>query len=71
MLIGKINWSKRERLMVTVEAVKGAKVIDCRIYNIVEDGELKPTSVGISLGLDHVGSVIELLKDAEKRAASA
>jgi hypothetical protein len=70
VLIGKINWSKRERLMVTVEAVKGVKVVDCRIYNIIEDGELKPTNAGVSLGLEHVGSVIEFLKQAQEKAAN-
>jgi hypothetical protein len=68
VLIGKINWSKRERLMVTVEAAKGVKTIDCRIYDIIQDGELRPTNAGVSLGLEHVGSVIELLKEAQTKA---
>lgn len=68
VLIGKINRSKRERLMVTLDEVKGTKIIDCRVYNIIEDGELKPTNAGVSFGLDHVGPLIDLLKEAQEKA---
>lgn len=68
MLIGKINQGRRERLMVTVQESKGAKVIDCRVYDLLQDGELKATPAGVSLELDQVEAIIELLREAKKKA---
>ncbi len=68
MLIGKINQSRREKLMVTVEESKGAKVVECRVYDLLQDGELKATPAGVSFELDQVEVVIELLKEAKKKA---
>ncbi len=71
MLIGKVNWSRRERLMVTTLDRKGSKVIDLRVYNILDDGELMPTPAGITLEPDQVESVIALLKEAKTKSAAA
>ena len=68
MLVGKISRGQRERLMVTLVNVKGTKVVDLRVYNIMQDGELAPTPGGVSLHLDQVDTVIELLKEAKKKA---
>jgi hypothetical protein len=69
MLVGKINRGQRERLMVTLVNVKGTKVVDCRVYNVMQDGELAATPAGVSLHLDQVETVIELLREAKKKAA--
>jgi hypothetical protein len=69
MLIGKINRGSRERLMITVEKVKGTKVIDCRVYSILQDGELSATASGVSFPPEQVDNVIDLLKEAKKKAA--
>lgn len=69
MLIGKINHGNRERLMVTLESVKGTKVVDCRIYTILQDGELNATPSGVSFPPDQVDALIELLQAAKKRAS--
>ncbi|OPY60020.1 MAG: hypothetical protein A4E57_04585 [Syntrophorhabdaceae bacterium PtaU1.Bin034] len=67
MLIGKMNRGNRERLMVTVENVKGTKVIDLRVYNVMHDGELQATPAGVSLGADQIDTIIDLLKEAKKK----
>jgi len=53
--------------MVTVEDQKGAKVVDLRVYQIINDGELSPTPEGISLQPENLNAVVELLKDAQKK----
>jgi hypothetical protein len=70
VLIGKLSKSSRERLMVTVKEFKGSKIIDVRIYNIVNDGELIPTAEGLSFAPDKVESVIGLLREAQKKAVN-
>jgi len=66
VLIGKVIKNSKERLMVTVTEQKGAKVIDLRVYNIINDGELVPTADGLVLPPEKVEPVIELLKQAQK-----
>jgi hypothetical protein len=70
MLIGKITYGNRERLMVTLLDVKGTKVIDFRVYNIQQDGELTATPAGLSLRTDQIDAVIELLQEAKKKASN-
>jgi hypothetical protein len=53
--------------MVTIEDQKGAKVVDVRVYQIINDGELSPTPEGISLVPENLNAVVELLKDAQKK----
>jgi hypothetical protein len=66
-MIGKINRNTRERLMVTVEDVKGAQVINVGIYKIINDGELSPTSENITIPPDKVEQVINFLREAQKK----
>ena len=67
MLIGKIMTNSKRRLMVTIEDQKGAKVVDVRVYQIINDGELSPTPEGISFVPENLNAVVELLKDAQKK----
>jgi archaellum component FlaF (FlaF/FlaG flagellin family) len=66
VLIGKLTKNSKERLMVTITEQKGAKVIDLRVYNIINDGELVPTADGLILPPEKVEPLIELLKEAQK-----
>jgi hypothetical protein len=68
MMIGKINRSTRERLMVTVEDVKGIKVINVGVYKIINDGELSPTAENVTFTPDKIELVIGLLREAQKKA---
>ncbi|HBA55228.1 MAG TPA: hypothetical protein DCZ04_12460 [Syntrophorhabdus aromaticivorans] len=63
--------STKHRLMVTVEDHKGAKIVDLRSYQIINDGELVPTRDGISFSPEKVDAVIELLREAQKKIAGA
>ena len=67
MLVGKIARNSRHRIMVTIEDHKGAKAIDVRVYQIINDGELSPTPEGISLMPENLNAVVELLKEAQKK----
>ena len=71
MLVGKIARNSRHRIMVTIEDQKGGKVIDVRVYQIVNDGELTPTPEGISLMPENLSAVVELLKEAQKKLQAA
>lgn len=66
-MVGKIAKNSKHRIMVTVEDQKGAKVVDLRVYQIINDGELSPTPEGISLQPENLNAVVELLKDAQKK----
>ena len=57
--------------MVTIRDLKGTKVVDCRVYNILQDGELMATPAGVSFSLDQVEPVMDLLREAKKKAAEA
>jgi hypothetical protein len=69
MLIGKINARNRQKILVTVREIKKIKMIDVRVYHTSEDGEMVATPAGVSLSPDQVEQVIELLKEAKRRAA--
>ena len=66
-MVGKIARNSKHRIMVTVEDQKGAKVVDLRVYQIINDGELSPTPEGILLQPENLNAVVELLKDAQKK----
>ncbi len=67
MVIGKINRSTRERLMVTVEDVKGNQVINVGVYKIINDGELSLTSENVTFAPDKIELIIDLLREAQKK----
>jgi hypothetical protein len=67
VLVGKIARNSRHRILVTIDDHKGAKVVDVRVYQIINDGELSPTPEGISLAPESLNAVVELLKDAQKK----
>jgi hypothetical protein len=67
VLIGKIARNGKERLLVTIEEHKGVKVLDLRAYNIINDGELVPTTEGIALPPEKIETVIGLLREAQRK----
>jgi len=54
-------------LLVTIEENKGAKVIDVRTYNVINDGELVPTNEGLALSPETMETLIGFLREAQKR----
>jgi hypothetical protein len=69
-MIGKINRSTRERLMVTVEDVKGTQMVNLGVYKIINDGELSPTGENVTFAPDKIELVINLLREAQKKTAA-
>ena len=69
MLIGKINDKNRQKLLVTIKEVRGTKMIDLRVHQTADDGELVETPAGVSLTFDQAERAIELLGEAKKRIA--
>ncbi len=67
MLIGKINDRTRQKILVTIREVRGTKMVDLRVHQTSEDGELVATPAGVSLNLDQTEQAIELLKEAKKK----
>ncbi len=69
MLIGKIDARGRQKILVTVRDVKKRKVIEMRVHQTGEDGELVATPAGVSLSEEQLDQSIELLKEARERVA--
>ncbi len=69
MLIGKINAGARQKILVTLRDVKKTKMIDLRVHQTGDDGELVATPAGISLSEDQVDQTIELLIEAKAKIA--
>ena len=69
MLIGKIDARTRQKILVTIQEIKKKRMIDVRVYQTSEDGEMVATPAGVSLSPDQVEQVIELLKEAKRKAA--
>ena len=68
MLIGKIDVRTRQKILVTIKDVKKTRMIDVRVHETCEDGEMVATPAGVSLSVDQAEQAIELLKEARKRA---
>ncbi len=69
MLIGKLDVRTRQKILVTIQEIKKIRMIDVRVYQTSENGEMVATSAGVSLSPDQVEQVIELLKEAKRSAA--
>ncbi len=67
MLIGKIDVRSRQKILVTIRDVKNIKMIDMRVHNTGDDGEMVATPAGISLSEAQVDQAVELLKEAKLR----
>jgi hypothetical protein len=69
VLIGKINDKSRQKILVTIRQTKGARLVDLRVHQTNDDGELIATPSGVSLTIDQVDQAIELLREARKRTS--
>ena len=66
MLIGKIDVRTRQKILVTLQEIKKIRMIDVRVYQTSEDGEMVATPAGLSLSPDQAEQAIELLKEAKR-----
>ena len=69
MLIGKINDKSRQKILITIKEVKGARLIDLRLHQTNDEGEFVATPSGVSLTPEQTDQAIELLKEARKKIA--
>jgi hypothetical protein len=69
MFIGKIDARTKQRILVTIRDVKKVRMIDMRVHQPGEDGELVATPAGLSLSWDQAEQAIELLTEAKRRVA--
>jgi Transcriptional Coactivator p15 (PC4) len=69
MLIGKLDVRTGQKILVTIQEIKKIRMIDVRVYQTSGDGEMVATPAGVSLSPDQVEQVIELLKEAKRKAA--
>jgi len=69
MFIGKIDVRTKQKILVTIRDIKKVRMIDVRVHQTGEDGEMVATEAGISLLPDQVDRAIELLKQAKARVA--
>jgi hypothetical protein len=70
MLIGKIDMRSRQKILVTIRDVKNIKMIDMRVHNTDDDGEMIATPAGISLSEAQVDKAIELLTEAKLKVGA-
>ena len=68
--IAKINKNALELVVIRLSEFKGCDLIDIRIWMKPEDpreeGELKPTKKGISLGIDAITELIQAPQKAQE-----
>jgi hypothetical protein len=55
---------RRERLRVSIEEFKGARLISVRKWFEADDGSWRPTSRGISLSIRHLPQLLEAIDNA-------
>jgi hypothetical protein len=67
VLIGKINDKSRQKILVTIKEVKGARFIDLRLHQTNDEGEFIATPSGVSLTAEQTDQAIELLKEARRK----
>ena len=61
-LIGEISKNRRDTVRVTLRTFKGYDLIDVRVwYEDTKTGELKPSPKGISLKLELLPELLEVL----------
>ncbi len=65
-IIGEIQRNSMERIKVSVETYKDHTFIDLRTYFEDDQGEWRPTKKGITIQLDKIGDVIDLIKKADE-----
>ena len=70
MVIGEIQKSKTQKIIVSKGEFRGREFIDLRIYYQAEKEEYKPTKRGIAIPPDKLEEIIKLLSDAKNAVLS-
>ncbi len=67
MIIGEIQKTGTDRIIVTVKEFKGKTYIDVRNFFENDEGEMVPTKKGVSLTPENLDELIRLLGEAKKQ----
>ncbi|NLT21725.1 MAG: hypothetical protein GXX82_01615 [Syntrophorhabdus sp.] len=70
MIIGEIQKTGTDRIIVTVKEFKGKTYIDVRNFFENDDGEMVPTKKGVSLTPENLDELIRLLGEAKKQLST-
>lgn len=71
MIIGEIQKTGNDKILVTVKEFKGKTYIDVRTHFENDEGEMIPTKKGVSLTPENVDELINLLTEAKKKLPAA
>jgi hypothetical protein len=66
MVIGEIQKTGSDRIIVTVKEFKGKTYVDVRTFFENDDGEMVPTKKGVSLTPENLDELIRILGEAKK-----
>lgn len=67
MIIGEIQKTGTDKIIVTVKEFKGKTYIDVRNFFENDEGEMVPTKKGVSLTPENLDELIRLLGEAKKQ----
>jgi hypothetical protein len=67
MIIGEIQKTGTDKIIVTVKEFKGKTYVDVRNFFENDDGEMIPTKKGVSLTPENLDELIHLLTEAKKK----
>lgn len=67
--IGRVEKNSREAVVVSLSEYRGTPLIDVRVFgDFHDDGELRPTSKGVSLRIQRLPLLIAELEKAREEA---
>jgi len=67
MIIGEIQKTGTDKIIVTLKEFKGKTYVDVRTFFENDDGEMVPTKKGVSLAPDNLDQLIRLLTEAKEK----
>ncbi len=67
MIIGEIQKTGTDKIIVTVKEFKGKTYIDVRNFFENDEGEMVPTKKGVSLTPENLDELIRLLTEAKAK----
>jgi hypothetical protein len=67
MIIGEIQKTGTDKIIVTVKEFKGKTYVDVRNFFENDEGEMIPTKKGVSLTPENVDELIRLLTEAKDK----
>ena len=71
MIIGEIQKTGTDKIIVTIKEFKGKTYIDVRNFFENDQGDMVPTKKGVSLTPDNLDELIKLLMEAQKKLPAA